>query len=257
MPGNKRGSTRKRPDPVAIATRGRQTTYEFQELEPVINVGTVLDFWKIKQEIVVFIRNSDIFTISQRGVTTQADNGNFTDADSHTISRPNVRNIRSIIINGSTLTLADYSVSYGDGSDNCVITFTNTQNGGYTIHYDYGTDKIFPDFPRSDLSISSFPRIAVDLINVVSVPGGFGNVNESIINFTVIVYDKKAEDINNYLTAIRAAFLSNFTGFIYLSNYVRPSNTGPILKSPFEKGKDKILQQNQDFASPFKYEVNS
>ncbi|KKM97734.1 hypothetical protein LCGC14_1164980 [marine sediment metagenome] len=255
MPENKRGPIRKRSDPVAIATKGRQTTYEYMQLEPIQSVVTTLDYWQIKQEVAVFIRNSDIFTTTQRGVTTQADSDVFTDADTFTISRTNVKNIRSVVINGSTLTLADYSVDYGDGSENCVITFNNTQNGSYTIRYDYGTDKIFPDFPRPDLSISSFPRIAVDLINLPSDPGGFGNVNENTINFTVVVYDLKAENIANYLTAIRNAFISNFTGFVHLSGYVRPTNTGPLFKSPFEKGKDKILQQNIDFTSPFKFEI--
>ena len=254
---NKRGPTRKRPDPVAIATKGRQTTYEYTQLEPDTNVAAGINVWQIKQEIAVFLRNANIFTIAQRGVTTQTDSNTFTDADSHTISRINVKNIRSIVVNGVTLTLSDYSVSYGNGSDNCVITFTNTQNGAYTIRYDYGTDKIFPDFPRPDLSLSSFPRIAVDLINVPSKPGGFGNVNESVINFTVIVYDPKTEDISNYLTVIRAAFLANQTIFKYLSNVVKPSNIGPVLKSPREEGKDKIFQQNHDFSSPFKYEVNN
>lgn len=256
MPDNRRGPTRKRPDPVAIASKGRQTTYEGMQLEPDVNVATGINVWQIKQEIAVFLRNANIFTIGQRSVITQADSDTFTDADNHTISRINVKNIRSIVVNGSTLTLADYEVAYGDGSTNCVITFTNTQNGAYTIRYDYGTDKIFTDFPRPDLSLSSFPRIAVDLINVTSVPGGFGNVNESIINFTVIVYDPKTEDISNYLTAIRAAFIANITTFKYLSTVVRPSNIGPALKSPREQGKDKIFQQNHDFASPFKYEVN-
>ncbi len=254
---NKRGAIRKKLDPIAISTRGRKTTYELEQLEPIQNVATTLDYWKIKQEIVVFVRNSDIFTTTQRGVTTQTDSDVFTDVDSFIIVKTNVKNIRSIVISGSTLTLADYSVSYGDGTTNCIITFTNTQNGAYTIRYDYGTDKIFPDFPRGDLSISSFPRIATDLINVVTSPGGFGNVNESEINFTIVVYDKKAEDIANYLTTIRNKFVANHITFVHLSQYVRPTNTGPLLKSPFEKGKDKILQQNIDFASPFKFEIQN
>ena len=68
---------------------------------------------------------------------------------------------------------------------------------------------------------------------------------------------KKAEDIANYLTTIRNNFIANHITFVHLSQYVRPSGTGPVLKSPFEKGKDKILQQNQDFASPFKYEIQN
>jgi len=41
MADNKRGTIRKRSDPVAIATRGRQTTYEW-EMQNVVGVPTRL-----------------------------------------------------------------------------------------------------------------------------------------------------------------------------------------------------------------------
>jgi len=218
---------------------------------------SIINFNEIKEELVVFLRNSDIFTTTQRGVTTTNETPTLSAANSWQSSKTNIKNIRSITVDATPLNLKDdYTVDYED-SNGCLVTFTSAQTGDAIISYDYGnSDKIFPDFPRPDLTISSFPRIAVDLIGVDSNAGGFGNVNVSNITFTVVIYDKTQLDINTYLASVRSAFINNFIGFKYLSNYVRPLVVGPIIKSPRETGKDKILQQNIDFVSNFKYEKN-
>jgi hypothetical protein len=214
-----------------------------------------LNLFEITEELVVFLRNSDVFTISQRSVTTQVDTGTFSAAASHTINHNNVKNIRSIVVAGNTLAFGtDYTVNY-DSSSTCVITFTAAQTGAYTLTYDYGTDKIFPDFPRPDLTISSFPRIAVDILNITTEPGSFGNVNVSTITFTVVVYDPKSRVVKQTLSTIREKFIAAQTGFYYLK-VVKPSFTGPLLPSPRDEGKDKVFQQNTDFESRFNYEIN-
>lgn len=216
----------------------------------------VIDTKLVRQELVVFLRNQNIFTTTQRGVTTQSDTGTFASDSSHTLATAptTARNVRSIVIASVTKKLGtDYTVDYTTG----VITFTSAQTGDYTISYDTGgTPKVYPDFPRDDLKISAFPRIGLDIITIPSSAGGLGNVNVSDISFTVVVYDKKSEDISDYITAIRTAFITAQTSFYYMGIYVKPTSIGPILKSPREKGKDKILQQNIDFVSKFKYETN-
>ncbi len=126
---------------------------------------TNISIWDIKQEVVVFIRNQDIVSISDRGVTTSQDTGTFTAANSHTLAtNPTlVKNVRNVDIGGSDLDFGvDYTVSYVTG----VISFTTPQTGAYTIDYDQGsTDRIFPDFPQKYLKLNQFPRVAAEIID--------------------------------------------------------------------------------------------
>jgi hypothetical protein len=213
----------------------------------------LIDLNKIKQELVVFLRNSNIFTTSLRGVTTDTQTGSVNGL-TITIAKPNVKNIRSVKIGEGFLSFgSDYNVNY-DSSGSCLITFTTTQNDTYEISYDFGTDKIYPDFPRPELSISSFPRISVDIVSVLSTPAGLGKVLESEITFTVVVYEKNVDALYDYLTDIRTKFFDSWTGFYYLKSVITPISIGPLVPSPFTFGKDKIMMQNIDFRSVFNFE---
>ena len=207
----------------------------------------------IKQELVNFIRNSDIISVGDRGVTTYADTGTFYADSSHTLGNTptKVKNVRSVIVSGSTLVYGtDYSIAFVTG----VITFTSAQTGAYTISYDAGsTDKIYPDFPRDDLSISSYPRIAVDVISMSSGALGLGNENVSSILFSVVVYADKQGTITDYLDTIRQKFIDNHKSFTYLTKIV-PTAMGPMISAG---PKQQILHQNLDLESPYVFEINN
>jgi hypothetical protein len=210
----------------------------------------------IKQELVVFLRNQDVLTISQRGVSTTTHTETLSVAGSATITRTNVKNIRSITVDASPLSFGtDYTVDYGDGTENCVVTFVANQTGDLIISYDYGTDKIWPDFPRDDLSISSYPRIAVDILNVPSDAFGIGGAKFiSDINFTVVVYANNSENIDTYINSIRSAFIDNAKDFFYL-DFIKPTLMGPTISDPNRK--EEIMHRNQDFSSKFNVETAS
>jgi len=214
-----------------------------------------INLYAIRQELINFIRGQDVFSTTQRGVTTTTATTSLSSATTWSIATANIKNIRSVTIAGSTATYGtDYDPVFG--STTTTLTFTAAQTGASTATFDYGTsDKIWPDFPKNQLTISDFPRIAVDFIGITTEPGGFGNVNISTIDFTVVVYDFKTKDLDTYLQRIRQAFIDYFKNFHYF-NYVRPLRVGPILKSPFEKGKDKVLQQSSDWRIYFQLEKN-
>ena len=219
---------------------------------------SVIDIKKVKQEWVYFLRNSDIFTTTQRGVTTATDTGTFASDSSHIISVTNGKNVRSITVAGSLLTYGtDYDVNIDYDNSGTIalrITFNSAQTGDYSIPYDYGTDKIFPDFPRGEISISSFPRIGVGIVNVPTDPAGFGGVNVSKIGLTTVVYDKKVDDVNGYINDIRTAVFNAKSDFYYCGKLVQIISMGPVITSPFEQGKNKIVQQNIDVEGWFNYE---
>lgn len=215
-----------------------------------------LNLTNIKNEIVVFLRNQDILTITQRGITTGSDTGTF-DADStHLIAVSNGKNIRSITVGGSPLAFGtDYTVNYNfddSGTIKIKISFTSAQTGDYVISYDYGTDSIYPDFPRDDLGIDSYPRIAVDIMTVSTDALGIGGSTFiSDITFTVVVYANNVDDIDGYIQAIKDAMRGNAKLFYYV-NFIKPTITGPLINSPDRS--NEIMQRNTDFIAMFQEE---
>lgn len=219
---------------------------------------TLIDYTAVRREFVFFLRNNDVFTVAQRDVTTTTAVGTFSAATSLLVNRPNVKNVRSVVVASVTLAYGTdytYNVDYDDsGTIKLRIAFVAAQTGAYTITYDYGTDKIFPDFPRSDLTITSFPRMAVDIQQVPSSWGGFGNVLETEVYFTVVVYGTSTDSVNGYIEAVRTLFHTNYKSFYYLTGPIRPVSIGPLITSQREKGKDKVFQQNIDYVSVLNYE---
>lgn len=203
-----------------------------------------MNITNVKQELINFLRNQDVLTITVRGVTTSTDTGTFSSADTHTLgTNPTlVKNIRSVTRGTLLVYGQDYTVNFVTG----VISFTSTQNGSYTIIYDQGsTDKIFPDFPRDDLTINDYPRIAIDVINATSDAFGIGG-SQFISNFTVtiVVYDDDQDDIESYIDAIRTDFVNNPATFYYF-NFIKPTGVGPMISSPDRS--NEIMQRNIDF----------
>lgn len=218
---------------------------------------TVLDQFEILEEVVVTLRNSDILSTAERGVTTTTEDfsgdGNQTD---FIVSEATIKNVRSVLIGAASQTYGtDYSVDYSTKT----ISFTSAPGAGADnvhIQYDYGADRIHPSYPKQSLSLSSFPRIHVEFINITSTDGGFGNCNRNTYNLSVVVYDTKKKSIRNKIKAIRTVLINNITEFYYLKT-VKPILIGPLLPSNgFDKFKDKIFQQNIDFTSRFNIEVN-
>jgi len=202
-----------------------------------------------------FLRNSDIMTITERNVTTDTDEGTFAADETHLIAVTNIKNIRSITVGGSPLSFGKdytYDMDFPDTTIKTKITFTTAQTGVYVITYDYGTDKIGMEWDKTDLKISSFPRISILMIDLPSEPGGYGNVILNTINFSCIVYGPNKKDIRNYIASIRKAYKDAWIDFYYTAPVIRPVANGPILPSPDTN--DKIFQQNVDFRGSFNYE---
>jgi len=219
----------------------------------------VLSISMVKREWEHFLRNSDVFSVSQRGVTTITITGSWSGVSSYLVNKSDVKNVRSIILDGSNLVYGvdyTYDTNYDDsGVIKLKISFVTSKTGSYVVTYDYGHDKIYSDFPRSDLTISSFPRIGFDIISIPSVPGGFGGVNLNKVNISTIVYSPKVKDLEGYIDDLRSVIFNNKLGFVRVGKYLRIIGVGPVLKSPREQGKDKVFQQNIDVVGEFLLEV--
>ena len=207
-----------------------------------------LNLANIKTEIENFIRNSDVLTITQRGVTTSTDTGTFSSADTHTLgTNPTlVKNIRSVT-RGTLLTYGeDYTVNFVTG----VISFTATQDGSYTIIYDQGSgDSIYTDFPRDDLSISSYPRIAIDFSGIPTDAFGIGGTDLiSSPRIVIVIYADNVNDIDGYTQTIKDDMKTNAKSFFYL-RYIKLTFIGPIIESPDRSA--EIMHRNMDYEIMF------
>lgn len=212
-----------------------------------------MNIQNIKNEQVQFLRNQDVFTVGVRGVTTRTDTGTFAGDSTYTLANAptTVKNVRSVTRGTLLVYGTDYTVNFLTG----VISFTSAQTGSYTIIYDNGSDKIYPDFPRDDLTISSFPRIALDLLNVGMDNFGIGGSQFiSNVAFTVVVYDDSTNDIDGYIQTIKDLYVNNAASFFYLK-FIKPTLIGPTINSP-DKG-DEIMQKNLDLLGQFEVDTAS
>lgn len=180
---------------------------------------SVIDVQEVKEELVVMLRNSDVLSTSERGVTTTTEEF---DGDNSTVdfvvSNTNIKNVRSVTVGGVAQTFGtDYTVDYSTAT----ITFTSAPASGtdnVDIQYDYGSgDKIYGDIPRVDLTLDSYPRIAVQITTSRTVEGSTdGSVNFTDFLISVYVYAASSDDVESYATSVRTAFLTNKKNFYNL-----------------------------------------
>ena len=207
-----------------------------------------LNLTNIKTELINSIRSADILTISQRGVTTSTDTGTFAGDSTYTLAtNPTlVKNIRSV----TRGTLLDYGTDYTLNFVTGVISFTVAQTGSYTIIYDQGSgDSIHPDFPRDDLSISSYPRIAVDFSGIPTDAFGIGGTDLiSSPRIAIVIYANNVNNIDAYTQSIKDYMKTNAKSFFYL-RYIKLTFIGPIIESPGRSA--EVMHRNMDYEIMF------
>ena len=219
---------------------------------------TSLNIPEILEEITVFLRNQDILTIANRGVSTTTDSGTWASDSTHLINVSNIKNIRSITVDASPLAFGtDYTVDYyfdDSGTRKTQVTLVAAQTGDFIITYDFGTDKIWPDFPRDDLGIDSYPRIAIDVAAIDSELFGYGAKKVAVVSsvlLSTVVYDQDTNNILTLLTSIRNAIQANQSSFFYLK-IITFNSLGPLVEDP-EKSQE-IMHRNADFVSSLNIE---
>jgi hypothetical protein len=218
-------------------------------------VTNLINLNQIKQEMVVFLRNSDIISISDRGVTTSTDEGIGTGDNvevDFALAESNAKNVRNVKLDGSAQTFGtDYTVDYSTYT----VTFSSAPGSGVavTATYDYGSgDSIYPDFPRTDLGITSYPRMAVAVTSVATSEmgiGGAANINDILLS--VYVYANGMAAVDDYIKDARSAFLQAKKDFYYLK-FVTPVTQSPLINEP-ARG-DKIYTRSLDIRALFNVE---
>ena len=102
-------------------------------------------------------------------------------------NRHTLRNIISLKVNDILkIIYLDYTVKYDEGK----IIFITPPLLGQIIEINYvcGETWIYPDFPRVDISLKSYPRISVDVIAITSKINTIGAdhlISDILANITI------------------------------------------------------------------------
>jgi hypothetical protein len=214
----------------------------------------------VRKEICHLLRNADILSISVRGVATKTDTFTATAGQTiFTLTSTNVKNIRSLSVNSvAKKYLKDYNINFTTGVVTLIVGALVGES--VVINYDYGSgDKIYPDMPRTDLSLTSFPRVGISLVNLSTKPLGLGGtkfISDILISiYTWMPANKDTavagglggtEDISDLIYNIRNTIEANAKLF-YTFQWIEPMNTSPILAGQ----NNKIIQQSHDFSVKF------
>lgn len=157
--------------------------------------------------------------------------------------------------------LRDYTINWTTGVLTWITPLTNGQAVAYSI--DWGTgDKVYPDLPRDDLTLTSYPRVGIELTSISTEPLGLGGNNHiSDILITVYIYVPVNKDTNvaggyggladleESMRLLRNA-VRNFAKSFYTFSWITPAGTGPLIRGI----NNKIMSQSQDFNIKFNVE---
>lgn len=212
----------------------------------------------IKQEVLNFLRSSDLIAVATRGVTTATEtfNGDGSTA-TFTFSHTNVQNIRSVTVDSVSKT---YGVDYIfniTGTSQTITFLTGHIPGAGTanisVSLDYGnSDRIFPDYPQTHAKVGDFPRIGFDIISGLTSEMAIGGQdNQSTYIISIVAYASSPEAAEDLVIATRAAMLAAKKSFYY-SPFITPIAIGPTITAPF--GQNKLFSRNVDFKVQFVFE---
>jgi hypothetical protein len=210
-----------------------------------------LNYNNMKYEVLNMVRNSNVFTISERGMTTAIDT--FTaagGAEEFALTNNVVHNVRYVNVNDIALTFgSDYVLVYSYNSEGFRSAITGVSitkvldiNDVVTVQYDYSSsaDKIYPDWPQGSLTINSFPRLGFSFLtgkpSVVAVDG----VEQTDFRISFTIKGFSIEKVNDNLATLRQLIKTNQQG-LYYSNILRVVNIRAA-DDAGEVGKHKIFQ---------------
>jgi len=180
----------------------------------------------VQEELIVFARNQDILTTTERHVTTTSLSFTYASGTpSFNLSNTAVKNIRYVTVGGSTMSVyRDYTPSYNAGT----FTLSATPAPGVQVvaRYDYGNpDTVYSELPREIVDRMSLPRLKVQVMaeNTEEFALGAGsNITDRFISFQV--YATTVKKVNTCVTNIRTSVLSNKKNF-YSFPFITPKRT--------------------------------
>ena len=225
---------------------------------------TTINIQQIRDELCQFLRLSDVLSTAVRGVTrtTSTYTVGVGGEAAHTFTgNIPVRDFKSLTVDAAAkYYLRDYTMNWNTG----VLTWNSALTNGQVVVYQIdwsASDKIFPDFPRDDLTLGlSFPRVGLELVSISTVPLGLGGANHiSDLMFTIQVVAPANKDtsvssgygglsdLEETMRLIRAVIRASAKSF-YTFQWIYPLGLGPLFKGlPY----NKTISQGADYRIRF------
>lgn len=169
--------------------------------------------------------------------------------------------IKTVTVDSISLSFGkDWSINWR-GDDAGKITFVsapsdNTDN--IVIVYGYKStlgNFVYPDFPRTDLGVSSLPRIGFK-VTVNSDVGGFGNIIQMPYKHEILLQIKVVSDNTyevDYLINKINDFLKKNCKNFYNFNFIMPQSIAEY--DNFSDNTDRNYSKIVEYKIPFKYEM--
>ncbi|NCD00111.1 MAG: hypothetical protein EOL95_10475 [Bacteroidia bacterium] len=213
----------------------------------------------VKRELLNLLRNSDVFSTTTRSVTTYTDNFTATGgAETFTLTKTICRNIRSVKVNSTAINFGkDYTLNYTNNNIVSVSITTLSVSDSVAIEYDYKAtsgSKIYPDYPRQDLTISQYPRMGFDYSDYTKDTAGFGNVNVSNIDFIIKILAVTTQDCDEYLDTLNQYIINNQNTLYYL-DHIKPIEITPAEPVSI-RANNKVFQVSMRVRARNNYEIN-
>ncbi len=137
----------------------------------------------------------------------------------------------------------EFTSAPGSGTDNISVTYISGTPGW-----------IYTDFPRKDLALSRYPRIAVGMIPT-TVEGGLGgasNVLNTQIRVSILFLSENTRELDEFQNTLNTNLNKDAKDF-YNWRYILPENAREL--SLGEDVSADIVARNQDYTIPDRYEI--
>lgn len=225
---------------------------------------STINIQNIRDELCQFFRANDVLSTSVRGITRTSSSYTVgvSGESTHTFTgNIPVRDFNTLTVDGTAkYWLRDYTINWTTG----VLTWNTPLVNGQVVVYkvDWGSgDKIYPDLPRDDITLTSFPRIGITMTSISTTPFGIGgttHISDMLFTIHILVPANKDTSIVNYggladleetMRLIRDVIRTNAKNF-YTFSWITPIGVGPLLRGT----NNKILEQSADFMIRFKTE---
>jgi len=223
-------------------------------------------FSRIEDELTHFLRNNltDRQSRATNNTETFTANNSTTNfeltGDLDSKSRHKIMNVKSLTVAGVTKTfISDFDIGFRKESPILgTIQFWNSPvSGTISINYDYLYSWIYPEAPRVDLTTNSYPRISVQIFNIIPKDVAIGGqVTKFDIIIMLTVIDTKRDYVESTVQEIVNLFVREDVkhGFETF-DYIREPKMTPLIPNG-EDPNDIVYVQQVELNIPAQYVIS-
>jgi len=223
-------------------------------------------FSRIEDELTHFLRNNltDRQTRASNNTETFTADGTTTyfeltgDLDSK--SRHKIMNVKSLTVAGVKKDyISDFDIGFRKESPILgTVQFWNAPTSGtISINYDYLYSFVYPEAPRVDLTSNAYPRISVQIFNVIPKDVAIGgHVTKFDIIIMLTVVDNKRDYVESTVQEIVNLFVREDVKHGFKTfDYIREPKMTPLIPNG-EDPNDVVFVQQVELNIPAQYVIS-